>query len=40
MFGARDPFGIKPLSYYTNGPDGTAFASEKKCLQELAERAR
>ena len=36
LFGARDPFGIKPL-YYTTGPDGTAFASEKKCLQELAE---
>ena len=36
LFGARDPFGIKPL-YYATDADGTAFASEKKCLQELAE---
>ncbi|MGI8816067.1 MAG: asparagine synthase (glutamine-hydrolyzing) [Pseudonocardia sp.] len=35
LFGARDPFGIKPLFFWT-GPDGIAFASEKKCLQELA----
>ena len=35
LFGARDPFGIKPL-YYATGPAGTAFASEKKCLLELA----
>ncbi|WP_028932812.1 asparagine synthase (glutamine-hydrolyzing) [Pseudonocardia spinosispora] len=35
LFGARDPFGIKPL-YYMPGPDGILFASEKKCLQELA----
>jgi asparagine synthase (glutamine-hydrolysing) len=35
LYGARDPFGIKPL-YVRTGPDGTAFASEKKCLQELA----
>jgi asparagine synthase (glutamine-hydrolysing) len=35
LFGARDPFGIKPL-YYTVGPRGTAFASEKKSLLELA----
>jgi asparagine synthase (glutamine-hydrolysing) len=34
-FGARDPFGIKPL-FYVTGPHGTAFASEKKCLLELA----
>jgi len=36
LFGARDPFGIKPL-YYATDSAGTAFASEKKCLQELAE---
>jgi asparagine synthase (glutamine-hydrolysing) len=35
IFGARDPFGIKPL-YYATGPHGTAFASEKKALLELA----
>ncbi len=35
LFGARDPFGIKPL-FYATGPHGTAFASEKKCLLELA----
>jgi asparagine synthase (glutamine-hydrolysing) len=35
LFGARDPFGIKPL-YYAVGPRGTAFASEKKSLLELA----
>jgi asparagine synthase (glutamine-hydrolysing) len=34
-FGARDPFGIKPL-FYASGPHGTAFASEKKSLLELA----
>jgi asparagine synthase (glutamine-hydrolysing) len=34
-FGARDPFGIKPL-YYAAGPHGTAFASEKKSLLELS----
>ncbi|HVV20003.1 MAG TPA: asparagine synthase (glutamine-hydrolyzing) [Pseudonocardiaceae bacterium] len=34
-FGARDPFGVKPL-YYATGPHGTAFASEKKCLLELS----
>ncbi|MCW0212663.1 MAG: asparagine synthase (glutamine-hydrolyzing) [Pseudonocardia sp.] len=35
LFCARDPFGIKPL-FYATGPVGTAFASEKKSLQELA----
>jgi asparagine synthase (glutamine-hydrolysing) len=35
LFGARDPFGIKPL-YVASGPVGTAFASEKKCLLQLA----
>ncbi|GAA2571285.1 asparagine synthase (glutamine-hydrolyzing) [Pseudonocardia hydrocarbonoxydans] len=35
LTGARDPFGIKPM-YYATGPAGTAFASEKKCLLELA----
>jgi asparagine synthase (glutamine-hydrolysing) len=35
LFGARDPFGIKPLYTWT-GPGGTAFASEKKCLRHLA----
>jgi asparagine synthase (glutamine-hydrolysing) len=37
LFGARDPFGIKPLYVHT-GPAGTAFGSEKKSLQELALR--
>ena len=31
LYGARDPFGIKPL-YYTNTDQGTYFASEKKSL--------
>ncbi|HEY2673492.1 MAG TPA: asparagine synthase (glutamine-hydrolyzing) [Rugosimonospora sp.] len=34
-FGARDPFGIKPL-FYSAGPDGVAFSSEKKSLLELS----
>ncbi|HET9256212.1 MAG TPA: asparagine synthase (glutamine-hydrolyzing) [Pseudonocardiaceae bacterium] len=34
-FGARDPFGIKPL-FTCAGPGGVAFASEKKSLLELA----
>ncbi|WP_020671467.1 asparagine synthase (glutamine-hydrolyzing) [Amycolatopsis nigrescens] len=36
VFGARDPFGIKPL-FYAQGPGGIAFSSEKKSLLELAE---
>lgn len=36
LFGARDPFGIKPL-FLSAGPHGVAFASEKKSLLELAE---
>ncbi|PXY27254.1 asparagine synthase (glutamine-hydrolyzing) [Prauserella muralis] len=35
VFGARDPFGIKPL-YYSSGPGGVAFASEKKSLLDLS----
>ena len=35
LFGARDPFGIKPL-FMATGPGGTGFASEKKSLLELA----
>jgi asparagine synthase (glutamine-hydrolysing) len=35
LFGARDPFGIKPL-FYTQGPNGIAFASEKKSLLQLS----
>ncbi len=35
VFGARDPFGIKPL-FYAVGPNGVAFASEKKSLLDLA----
>ena len=37
VFGARDPFGIKPL-FYSAGPGGVAFSSEKKALLELAPR--
>jgi len=36
VFGARDPFGIKPL-YYSSGPKGIAFSSEKKSLLELSD---
>jgi asparagine synthase (glutamine-hydrolysing) len=36
LHGARDPFGIKPL-YYSSGPGGTAFSSEKKSLLELSD---
>ncbi len=35
IFGARDPFGIKPL-YWSGGPGGVAFSSEKKSLLELS----
>jgi asparagine synthase (glutamine-hydrolysing) len=36
LFCARDPFGIKPL-FMATGARGTAVASEKKCLLELAD---
>ncbi len=36
LFLARDQFGIKPL-YFATTPVGTVFASEKKCILELAE---
>ena len=36
LFCARDPFGIKPL-FVATGAHGTAVASEKKCLLDLAE---
>lgn len=39
VFGARDPFGIKPL-FYATGPGGTAFASEKKSLLALTDTLR
>src|SRR5947207_3036150 len=35
VFGARDMFGIKPL-FYSAGPGGVAFSSEKKSLLELS----
>lgn len=34
LFGARDPFGIKPL-YYADTADGFAFSSEAKGLRDL-----
>jgi asparagine synthase (glutamine-hydrolysing) len=34
LFGARDPFGIKPL-FFAAGAHGVAFSSEKKCLLEV-----
>lgn len=34
LFGARDPFGIKPM-YYARTPDGYGFSSEAKSLREL-----
>jgi asparagine synthase (glutamine-hydrolysing) len=36
LFCARDPFGIKPL-FMATGTGGTAVASEKKCLLDLAD---
>src|ERR1700733_15033340 len=39
LFCARDPFGIKPL-FMATGTGGTAVASEKKCLLELADLVR
>ncbi|MFV0495188.1 asparagine synthase (glutamine-hydrolyzing) [Mycobacterium sp.] len=36
LFCARDPFGIKPL-FTATGPGGTAVASEKKCLLDIAD---
>jgi asparagine synthase (glutamine-hydrolysing) len=38
LFGARDPFGVKPL-YYSTCARGIAFSSEKKALLELADVA-
>jgi asparagine synthase (glutamine-hydrolysing) len=39
VFGARDPYGIKPL-HYLRTPDGVYFASEKKSLLPFAPSAR
>jgi asparagine synthase (glutamine-hydrolysing) len=36
LFGARDPFGIKPL-FFAAGAHGVAFASEKKSLLQVLE---
>jgi asparagine synthase (glutamine-hydrolysing) len=38
LFGARDPFGIKPFFYY-EGDSGTYFASEKKSILLAMEKA-
>jgi len=38
-FGARDPYGIKPL-HYLQTPDGVYLASEKKALLPFADSAR
>ena len=38
-FGARDPYGIKPL-HYLHTPDGVYFASEKKALLPFAPSAQ
>jgi asparagine synthase (glutamine-hydrolysing) len=38
LFGARDPFGIKPL-YTATTPDGIGFASEAKSLRALTSNA-
>ncbi|MDY7043289.1 MULTISPECIES: asparagine synthase (glutamine-hydrolyzing) [unclassified Virgibacillus] len=37
FYGARDPFGIKPLFYYENDL-GTCFASEKKSISLMMEK--
>ena len=37
MFAARDQFGIKPL-YYATTEAGTVFASEMKCILEMADQ--
>ena len=39
VFGARDPFGIKPM-HYLQTPDGVYFASEKKALLPFAPSAQ
>lgn len=36
LYGARDPFGIKPL-FYRETDEGTAFASEKKSISLMME---